>query len=91
MFAVVLIGECRTSKLCPGCEKELKKFSRKDFRLWECTHGCKGIGTKEVNGKRASDCPLVVNKDYSAGINFFKILSHLIATGSRPDAFNQTQ
>ena len=85
-FAIVTVGEYNTSKLCPCCAKEMERFNTCGYRLWTCKHGCMGQEGTKAEGK-----PLVVNKDYSAAINFFKIMSHLIVTGSRPEAFQPTQ
>ena len=76
-FAVIMIDEHNTSKLCSGCDKELTLVDTKSFRIWRCDNGC-----KNTKGKA-----LVVNKDVSAGLNFFKIFTHLMVHGERPAPF----
>ena len=75
-FAVVVIDEYNTSKLCHKCHRELKRHGTRGYRLWRCGH------CRDAKGGN-----LVVNKDVSATLAMFKIFAYLLATGARPPQY----
>jgi hypothetical protein len=77
-FVVLVIDEFNSSKLCPCCETQLEQVRPKHFRVWKCLGGCKD---------RHGSGPLIVNKDVSASLTFFKVLLTMLATGKRPKAY----
>jgi hypothetical protein len=89
-FAVIVIDEDMSSQLCPCCHKKLSRVGSR-YRLWKCTHGCKMNFkqriTKEKDKFKEGIGPLIVNKDVSAGVNFFYIFVMTMATGERPLEF----
>jgi hypothetical protein len=80
-FAVIVISEYNTSKLCPCCHQYLKqKPKTKGTRIWQCVKGCKSL--------KKPDQMLTVNKDVSAAVNIFTIFITLLMTGKRLAAFS---
>ena len=75
-FAVVVIDEFNTSKLCHKCHRQLQRHSTRGYRLWKCSK------CKDAKGGN-----LVVHKDISATLAMFKIFTYLLATGARPPQY----
>lgn len=76
-FMVLVVNEYNSSKLCPCCMKELTRVGY-GYRIWKCNRCKRGDGQGD----------LIVNKDKSACLNFFRILVGLVVSGSRPAQFD---
>jgi ribosomal protein S27AE len=79
-FLVIIVNEYLSSQKCPKCCSQLTQFEPSSYRRWQC-----GSCTMARNQQQV---PLIVNKDVSAGLNFFKIVVTTLATGRRPAVFS---
>ena len=88
-YKTFLVNEFRTSKLCNSCNEELKHFLErpsqkpklKKENKTEICHGllrCQSIKHK---------CEIIHNRDKNAVQNMLNIVSSVLNTGKRPEAF----
>ena len=88
-YKTFLVNEFRTSKLCNGCHNDLEHFLErpsqkpkyKKENKKEICHGLLRCQSVKHN------CEIIHNRDKNAVQNMLNIVSSVLNTGKRPDAF----